>query len=126
MPGCEWSCPSAKRTTVIYHKNKHYPSYKCADCDAVFPQKAQLDVHTRTRHTRERPYSCAHCEQTFIQLSNLQDHERKRHAKEAFYAKEKEAILAAHPDISGVKLGLLLNRAWVAAGTNAQQTSIAN
>ena len=80
MEGCGKVIDASKKSGISYHKNTHNPKYKCADCDAVFAQKAQLTQHTRAAHTGEKPYQCACCERAFPQLANLQDHVRKNHA----------------------------------------------
>lgn len=80
MPSCGKQIPKEKKSLIVYHKNKHFPSLKCPHCDELFPQKANLETHVRVKHTGEKPYKCEHCEKAYPQMSNLKDHIAKHHA----------------------------------------------
>jgi protein-disulfide isomerase len=80
MPDCGKQIPKEKKSLIVYHKNKHFPSLKCPHCDEMFPQKANLETHVRVKHTGEKPYKCEHCEKAYPQMSNLKDHMVKHHA----------------------------------------------
>jgi uncharacterized Zn-finger protein len=80
MPDCGKQIPKEKKSLIVYHKNKHFPSLKCPHCDELFPQKANLETHVRVKHTGEKPFKCEHCDKAYPQMSNLKDHIAKHHA----------------------------------------------
>ncbi len=110
MAGCSKTIPTSKKSLIVYHKNTHFPKYKCDFCLQLFPQKNRLDVHVRTVHTGEKPYECSHCEKCFPQLSNLQDHVRKHHCssnERKDPGAERTGVLSSHvPYVSA-------DKAWV-------------
>lgn len=95
MPGCTKRIETTKKSLIVYHRNTHFPKYKCEDCGELFPQKSRLDTHVRIAHTGEKPYACTHCDRCFPQMSNLQDHVRKHHERPASGVANSPAAVAA-------------------------------
>ncbi len=125
MPGCCYSKPKAKKSLIVYHKQTHFPKYKCEECGELFPQKSRLDTHVRTAHTGEKPYACPHCERAFPQQSNLNDHVKKHHPTAAprpklnfkgeyvdFYNTRRASLREQHPDWTNAQIVALIGEEW--------------
>jgi hypothetical protein len=99
MPDCGKHIPKEKKSLIVYHKNKHFPSLKCEHCGDLFPQKANLDAHIRVKHTGEKPYKCNHCDKAYPQMSNLKDHVSKHHPEALVVAAVPEAPTLPPPKV---------------------------
>ncbi|TRY75029.1 hypothetical protein TCAL_15595 [Tigriopus californicus] len=51
-------------------------SLKCAQCTLKFRTEAQLQIHVRRDHVKERQHHCTQCSKTFFKKSDLKTHLR--------------------------------------------------
>lgn len=50
--------------------------HECVDCGACYRNKADLKMHTRRKHTGEKPFHCSECPMQFYTNLALKDHVR--------------------------------------------------
>jgi KRAB domain-containing zinc finger protein len=86
----EYYCKSCKFTTINqstmhYHLKNHLGeyNYKCEDCDKSFIQKATLDLHILSKHSKEssNKYECPECNFTSLTEGNCKIHWMRMHCK---------------------------------------------
>ncbi|XP_048583779.1 putative histone-lysine N-methyltransferase PRDM6 [Nematostella vectensis] len=64
---------SIRKETPNTSPTEEVTSWKCAQCEKIFPQKMTLQMH-KCPKLAKRPYQCGHCTAAFANPSNLRSH----------------------------------------------------
>ena len=51
---------------MVHRKKTHPKTYKCTECDLLFPNSFDLEKHMMTIHNSETPYACDLCNAKFV------------------------------------------------------------